>query len=81
MPSTPKSSARFREHAELLDFFLEIAAVTSETLDLDRLLGSVAGIVTRAIPCELFAILLYSERLRGLRIPRHWTPLKSSGNC
>jgi sigma-B regulation protein RsbU (phosphoserine phosphatase) len=68
MASTPKTSARFREHAELLDFFLEIAAVTSETLDLDRLLASVAGIVTGAIPGELFAILLYSERLRSLRI-------------
>ncbi len=52
----------------MLDFFLEIASITSETLDLDRLLGSVAAIVTKVIPYELFAILLYSERLRGLRI-------------
>jgi len=68
MPSTPRSAARFRERTELLDFFLEIAAVTSETLDLDRLLGGVAGLVTKVIPCELFAILLYSERRRTLRI-------------
>ncbi len=68
MPGTPRSAARFRERAELLDFFLEIAAVTSETLDLDRLLAGVAGIVTKVIPCELFAILLYSERRRGLRM-------------
>ncbi len=68
MPTTPRSSARFREREELLDFFLEIAAVASETLDLDRLLASVAGVITRVIPCELFAILLYSERTRQLRI-------------
>jgi len=68
MPNSSWSVARFREPAELLDFFLEIAAVTSETLDLDRLLAGVAGIVTRVIPCELFAILLYSEKLHGLRI-------------
>ena len=68
MPSPPRSTARFRGRAELLDFFLEIAAVTSETLDLDRLLVGVAGIVTRVIPCELFAILLYSERRRSLRM-------------
>src|SRR5512147_196047 len=68
MPNSSWSVARFREPAELLDFFLEIAAVTSETLDLDRLLAGVAGVVTRVIPCELFAILLYSEKLRGLRI-------------
>ncbi len=68
MPSHPRSAARLRERTELLDFFLEIAAVTSETLDLDRLLASVAGIVTKVIPYELFAILLYSERRRVLRI-------------
>jgi sigma-B regulation protein RsbU (phosphoserine phosphatase) len=68
MPNPPRSSARFREPAELLDFFLEIAAVTSETLDLDLLLAGVARIITRVIPCELFAILLYSERKRGLSI-------------
>jgi phosphoserine phosphatase RsbU/P len=68
MPNQPRSAARLRERTELLDFFLEIAAVTSETLDLDRLLASVAGIVTKVIPCELFAILLYSERRRLLRI-------------
>jgi sigma-B regulation protein RsbU (phosphoserine phosphatase) len=68
MPNSSWSAARFREPAELLDFFLEIAAVTSETLDLDRLLAGVAGLVTSAIPCELFAILLYSEKQRGLTI-------------
>ncbi|MCC7176355.1 MAG: SpoIIE family protein phosphatase [Bryobacterales bacterium] len=68
MENAGHPSLRFRERAELLDFFLEIAAVTSETLDLDRLLAGVAGITTRVIPCELFAILLYSERRRRLRI-------------
>ena len=68
MPATRKSAVRFRERAELLDFLLEVSAATSETLDLDRLLANVAEIVTQVIPYELFAILLYSEKRRGLRI-------------
>ena len=33
---------RFRERAELLDFLLEVANATAETIDLDQLLGNVA---------------------------------------
>ncbi|MFN3325939.1 MAG: GAF domain-containing protein [Bryobacteraceae bacterium] len=67
--STPwQSQARFQERAELLDFLLEVAAVTSETLDLDSLLTAVAEIVNRVVPHDLFAILLYSERRQGLLI-------------
>ncbi len=54
----------------MLDFLLEVAAATSETLELDRLLANVASIVAQVIPYELFAILLYSEKRGGLRI-RH----------
>jgi phosphoserine phosphatase RsbU/P len=72
MPGNRKSSVRFRERAELLDFLLEVAAATSETLDLDRLLANVASIVAQVIPHELLAILLYSEKRGGLRI-RHAT--------
>ncbi len=63
-----KSAVRFQERAELLDFMLEVAAATSETLDLDRILASVATIVKQVIPYDLFAILLYNERQRTLRI-------------
>ena len=71
MATTPRKSAvRFRERAELLDFLLGIADATAETLDLDRLLSNVANIVRQVIPSDLFAILLYSEKLQGLRI-RH----------
>jgi phosphoserine phosphatase RsbU/P len=63
-----KSRVRFQERAELLDFLLEVSAITGETLDLDRLLENVADIVRRVIPHELFAILLYSEKRRGLKI-------------
>jgi phosphoserine phosphatase RsbU/P len=71
MPITQgKSRIRFRERAELLDFLLGVADATSETLDLDRLLSRVADIVKEVIPSDLFAILLYSEKLHGLRI-RH----------
>ncbi|MBX9602992.1 MAG: GAF domain-containing protein [Bryobacteraceae bacterium] len=68
MMATRKQSVRFRERAELLDFLLEVSTVTTETLDLDRLLESVAKIIRDVIPSDLFAILLYSERAQGLRI-------------
>ena len=63
-----KPAVRFRERSELLDFLLEVASVSSETLDLDGLLESVAAIVHRVIPWDLFSILLYSERRKDLRI-------------
>jgi sigma-B regulation protein RsbU (phosphoserine phosphatase) len=63
------SALRFRQREELLDFLLEISAATSETLtDLDGLLANVAEIIRKVIPYELFAILLYSERQKELRI-------------
>lgn len=65
---TRKGQVRFRERAELLDFLLEVAAATSETLDLDRLLANVATIVKEVIQYDLFAILLYNEKAGGLRI-------------
>jgi sigma-B regulation protein RsbU (phosphoserine phosphatase) len=68
MPGHRKSAVRFRERAELLDFLLEVAAATSETLELDRLLANVGKIVAQVIPHELFALLLYSEKLGALRI-------------
>ena len=61
-------AVRFRERSELLDFLLEVSTVTSQTLDLDQLLANVSEIVQRVIPGELFAILLYSEKRRDLRI-------------
>lgn len=67
--ATPRNQAlQFREREELLDFLLEVATATSETLDLDRLLPSVADLVQRVIPYELIAIMLYSEKVQGLRI-------------
>jgi sigma-B regulation protein RsbU (phosphoserine phosphatase) len=67
--ATPRRSAvRFRERSELLDFLLEVSAVTSETLDLDKLLVNLSWIIKKVIDCELFAILLYSERSQSLSI-------------
>jgi phosphoserine phosphatase RsbU/P len=66
LPGPP--DLRFKDRTEILDFLLEVASVTQETLDLDRILANVASIVTRVIPSQLFAILLYSERSKGLRI-------------
>ncbi len=59
---------RFRDRTELLDFLLEVSSTAAATLDLDRLLSSVAEIVRDVVPSELFAILLYSDRQKGLRI-------------
>jgi sigma-B regulation protein RsbU (phosphoserine phosphatase) len=70
MTQPRKSQVRFRERAELLDFLLEVARVTAETLDLDKLLDNVASIVKEVVPYDLFAILLWSERTQGLSI-RH----------
>lgn len=68
-PSRRNSTkVRFRERAELLDFLLEVSAVTSETLDLDRLLARVADFVADVIRHDIFAILLYSEKRKVLRI-------------
>jgi sigma-B regulation protein RsbU (phosphoserine phosphatase) len=68
MAAPTRSKIRFRERAELLDFLLDVSAATSETLDLDRILGNVAEIVKDVMPYDLFAILLYNERLPGLHI-------------
>ena len=65
---TGKSKIRFHERAELLDFLLEVSALTSETLDLDRILANVASVVKDVVPYDLFAILLNSELRRGLTI-------------
>jgi phosphoserine phosphatase RsbU/P len=62
------NQVRFRERAELLDFLLEVSAATTETLDLDKLLSNVADIIKDVIKYELFAILLYNERTRALRM-------------
>jgi sigma-B regulation protein RsbU (phosphoserine phosphatase) len=68
MLGTRKAAVRFRERSELLDFLLEVSAAITLTLDLDQLLANVAEIVQRVLPYDLFAILLYSERRRELRI-------------
>jgi len=68
MQAARKAPVRFRERSELLDFLLEVAAGTSATLDLDQLLANVAEIIRKVLPYDLFAILLYSEKRRDLRI-------------
>jgi phosphoserine phosphatase RsbU/P len=70
MTPPQRSKIRFRERAELLDFLLDVAAVTTETLELDSLLSNVGDIVANVIPHDLFALLLYNEKKHVLRI-RH----------
>ncbi len=59
---------RFRDRAELLDFLLEVAEATSLTLNLDELMENIGKIVQEVVPWEVFAILLYSEKMQGLRV-------------
>src|SRR5215470_1787929 len=68
MQATRKAAVRFKERSELLDFLLEVSSATQLTLDLDQLMANVAEIVNRVLPYDLFAILLYSEKRRELRI-------------
>jgi phosphoserine phosphatase RsbU/P len=68
MQATRKAAVRFRERSELLDFLLEVSSATSLTLDLDQLLPNVGEIVHKVLPYDLFAILLYSDKRRDLRI-------------
>jgi sigma-B regulation protein RsbU (phosphoserine phosphatase) len=63
-----KPGVRFRERSELLDFLLEVATLTSETLELDELLANVGAIVRRVIPYDLFAILLFNDKRKDLHI-------------
>lgn len=68
MTQPRKAQVRFRERVELLDFLLEVSRITGESLDLDKLLENVAAIVKDVVPYDLFAILLWSDRLQGLSI-------------
>ena len=68
MAGIGKAEVQFRERAELLDFLLEVSRVTAEILDLDAQLAAIANIVKEVIPYDLFAILLYNEREKGLSI-------------
>jgi sigma-B regulation protein RsbU (phosphoserine phosphatase) len=65
-----KPPVRFRERSDLLDFLLEVSTATSETLNLEELLSRVSEIVRRVIPYDLFAIFLFNEKRKDLRI-RH----------
>jgi len=64
----PRRDGRFKNRLELLDFLLEVSTATSSTLDLDNLLSSIAQFIRAVVPADLFAILLYSEKQRGLRV-------------
>ena len=68
MAISKSQRVQFKERSELLDFLLEVSAVTAETLDLDRLLPAVADYVQRVIPHDVFAILLYNEKQHGLKV-------------
>ena len=68
MQPARKTSVRFRERSELLDFLLEVSGATAQTLDLDQLLANVAEIIQKVLPYDLLAIMLYNEKRRDLRI-------------
>ncbi|HVX67038.1 MAG TPA: SpoIIE family protein phosphatase [Bryobacteraceae bacterium] len=60
---------RFRQRAELLDFLLEVSAAISESVtNLDDVLSNIAEIIRKVIAYDLFAILLYNDKQKTLRI-------------
>ncbi|MBZ5513547.1 MAG: SpoIIE family protein phosphatase [Acidobacteriia bacterium] len=63
-----KPSVRPLELIDLLTLLLELSERINSTLDLDELLGRVAEFVKRTIDYEVFAILLYNEKARDLRV-------------
>jgi len=65
---TAKTPALFERRSELLDFLLEVAEVSAGTLELDKLLPALAGLIKKVIPYEIFAILLAGEKGDTLRI-------------
>src|ERR1700743_2101392 len=69
MATPRRARVNFRDGAEVLDFLLEVSRVTAETLDLEKLLASVATIVKQVVPYDLIAILLYFEKTQTVRIP------------
>jgi sigma-B regulation protein RsbU (phosphoserine phosphatase) len=81
---SPQRDILFRQRSELLDFLLEISEASAGTLDLDKLLPTLAGLIKKVIDYEIFAILLAGEKgelkiqfaighredvVRNLRIP------------
>ena len=68
MSAQAQAEQKFENRAELLDFLLEVTAALAGTLDLDTLLETLAGFVKTVVRSDLLAILLYSEKARGLRV-------------
>jgi sigma-B regulation protein RsbU (phosphoserine phosphatase) len=68
MPTARNKQVPFSERSELLDFLLEVATSTAQSLDLDKLLETVAQHIRRVVHYDLIAILLYSERRKDLSI-------------
>ena len=66
MAEEPK--VRFEDRSDLLDFLLEVYETTATTLDLDQVLDNVAEVIHRVIGYDLFAIFLFSDRHRVLKI-------------
>jgi sigma-B regulation protein RsbU (phosphoserine phosphatase) len=68
MAKAAPRTVRFEERADLLDFLLEVSDTTASTLDLDTVLDHVADVIHRVIGFDLFAILLYSDRNKHLKV-------------
>jgi sigma-B regulation protein RsbU (phosphoserine phosphatase) len=64
----PGTTTLLERRSELLDFLLEVAEVSAHTLELERLLPDLAGLVKRVIDYEIFAILLVGDKGDTLRI-------------
>ncbi len=65
---TSRTPTLLKQRGELLDFLLEVSEVSSEILDLDRLLPAVAELIKKVIDYEIFAILLAADRTGVMRV-------------
>ncbi len=70
MAKAANRAVRFEDRTELLDFLLEVSETTASTLDLVQVLDHVADVIHRVIGFDVFAILLYSDRSKQLKV-RH----------
>ena len=58
----PGATSLLERRSELLDFLLEVSEVSARTLDLEKLLPTLAGLIKKVIDYEIFAILLVTDK-------------------
>lgn len=63
-----KTAFHFSQRTDLMDFLLEVSSRISQTLDLDSLMETIADIISKVVPGELVAVLLYDQDCGELKL-------------